>query len=154
VLESLAGESEEARKVLQAKEAEFGRDIFLSVARNVLLQTLDMLWVDHLESMEYLRGSVNLRAYGQRDPLTEYRKEGLLAYKELEITFATQVFEMLDKLHKDTTRDAVPTRAVVPIPTINLAAAPEQSSGERKEPSRNDPCPCGSGKKYKKCCGK
>src|SRR3990167_6540903 len=70
VLEELAGESEEAKALLAKKEEELGTEQFLAMARGVLLQTLDLLWVEHLESMEYLRGSVNLRAYGQRDPLT------------------------------------------------------------------------------------
>ena len=98
VLEELAGESEEAKKLLAKKEEELGTEQFLAMARGVLLQTLDLLWVEHLESMEYLRGSVNLRAYGQRDPLTEYRKEGTRIYKEMEESFRGNVFELLEKL--------------------------------------------------------
>src|SRR5262249_32730140 len=81
LLLELAGESEEARALLEKKEGELGQDAFLTQARALMLQTLDLLWVEHLESMEYLRGSVNLRAYGQRDPLVEYRKEGMRIYK-------------------------------------------------------------------------
>ena len=98
VLQELAGESEEAKALLAKKEEEFGTEQFLATARGVLLQTLDLLWVEHLESMEYLRGSVNLRAYGQRDPLTEYRKEGTRIYKEMEESFRGTVFDLLEKL--------------------------------------------------------
>jgi len=84
--------------LLAKKEEELGTEQFLAMARGVLLQTLDLLWVEHLESMEYLRGSVNLRAYGQRDPLTEYRKEGTRIYKEMEESFRGNVFELLEKL--------------------------------------------------------
>jgi preprotein translocase subunit SecA len=64
-----------------------------------------MLWVEHLESMEYLRGSVNLRAYGQRDPLVEYRKEGTRIYKDMEMALAP-VFELIEKLTKDAAQGA------------------------------------------------
>ncbi len=98
LLQELAGQSEEARALLEKKEQELGPDNFLTQARGVCLQTLDTLWVEHLESMEYLRGSVNLRAYGQRDPLTEYRKEGTALFKNLEDSYRGAVFEMLEKL--------------------------------------------------------
>ena len=106
VLMELAGDpstgsgqgSIEARAVLEKKEAELGPDNFLHAARTIMLQMLDTLWVDHLESMEYLRGSVNLRAYGQRDPLVEYRKEGTNMFKAMEDDFKGRVFEMLERL--------------------------------------------------------
>ncbi|MCX6819775.1 MAG: preprotein translocase subunit SecA [Candidatus Adlerbacteria bacterium] len=143
VLKELAATSEEAVQLLSKKEVEFGREEFLGTARNVVLQTLDMLWVEHLESMEYLRGSVNLRAYGQRDPLTEYRKEGTRMYKELEYMLAARVFEILDGLVKNAVQ---PTP--LPTPVVTLSALPD---GVADEVGRNDMCPCGSGKKYKNC---
>jgi preprotein translocase subunit SecA len=147
VLEELAGGNEEALTLLSKKEEEFGRDALIGAARTIVLQTLDMLWVEHLESMEYLRGSVNLRAYGQRDPLVEYRKEGTRIYKEMEMLLANQVFELIEKLTKDAAEGAVSLAAVpVPAPRLNLA-----QMGAEQEIGRNDPCPCGSGKKYKNC---
>ncbi len=142
LLAELAGDSEEAKKVLAAKEEEFGTERFLSQARGIMLQTLDLLWVEHLESMEYLRGSVNLRAYGQRDPLTEYRKEGVRIYKEMEETFRGNVFDILSKLIPGGGGGAAP-----PSPVIILSAPPEGQN----EIGRNDPCPCNSGKKWKQC---
>jgi len=143
ILQELAGDSEEAKKVLAQKEEELGTEQFLSQARGVLLQTLDLLWVEHLESMEYLRGSVNLRAYGQRDPLTEYRKEGIRIYKGMEESFRGNVFDLLSKLISN----GVNGLAAAPAPIITFSAPPEDAG----EIGRNDPCPCGSGKKWKQC---
>jgi preprotein translocase subunit SecA len=147
VLAELAGESEEARALLDKKSEELGEDNFLSAARGVLLQTLDLLWVEHLESMEYLRGSVNLRAYGQRDPLTEYRREGTRLFKDLEESYRGRVFEILENLQP--VPGGAASLAAAPAPVIKLNI-PDASGGQR-EISRNDPCPCGSGKKWKNC---
>ncbi len=144
VLEELAGESEEARQVLQKQEMAFGRGEFLSAARGAVLTIMDTLWVDHLETMEYLRGTVNLRAYGQRDPLTEYRREGTRMYKDMEMALAEQVFQVLENLKKDQGSAADAARQT---PTLTMNA-PTPAAGDL---GRNDPCPCGSGKKYKNC---
>jgi len=144
VLEELAGESEEAKALLAQKEEELGTDQFLTQARGVCLQTLDLLWVEHLESMEYLRGSVSLRAYGQRDPLTEYRKEGTRIFKDLEESFRGSVFDLLAKLGPNGQNGL----AAAPAPVITMPM-PVGESGE--EIGRNDQCPCGSGKKWKQC---
>ena len=143
VLAELAQENAEALAVLKKKEEELGQEALVRAARNIVLQTLDMLWVEHLESMEYLRGSVNLRAYGQRDPLVEYRKEGTRLYKEMELMLASRVFELLEGLNKD---GATPGQTA-PAPVINLSI-PQNPQGEI---GRNDQCPCGSGKKWKNC---
>jgi preprotein translocase subunit SecA len=150
VLSELAGESEEAKNLLTKKEEELGRDGLLAMARQIVLQTLDMLWVEHLESMEYLRGSVNLRAYGQRDPLVEYRKEGTHLYREMEMTLAGQVFELIDKLTKEAAQGATSLAATpATMPVINLGAI--KMAQQNGEIGRNDVCPCGSGKKWKNC---
>ncbi len=151
VLEELAGGSEQAAQLLVKKEEELGREALLAAARQIVLQTLDMLWVEHLESMEYLRGSVNLRAYGQRDPLVEYRKEGTQMYREMEMVLANQVFELIEKLTKEGTQGAL-SLGVTPTmtPVINLQAM-GQEQAQKNEINRNDPCPCGSGKKWKNC---
>ena len=143
VLVEMAAESGEALALITKKEEELGRDHFLGHARSMVLQTFDMLWVEHLEAMEYLRGSVNLRAYGQRDPLVEYRKEGARMYKELEISLAGQVFALIDALapHEPESVSANPA------PAIQLGNN-EIPVGEM---GRNDQCFCGSGKKWKNC---
>ena len=145
----------EALELLDKKEQELGREALLTAARNIILQTLDMLWVDHLESMEYLRGSVSLRAYGQRDPLVEYRKEGTRLYKDMEVMLAARVFELIENLTEAKISNA-PMAAPSTPPTITLNApgasplvAPVAPEGEPV--GRNDVCPCGSGKKWKNC---
>ena len=145
--EALAGDVE--RALLKQKEEELGREVFLQTARGIVLQTLDLLWVDHLENMEYLRGSVNLRAYGQRDPLTEYRKEGTLLYKEFEAMLAARVFEILPRLSQEGMQ-AQAQNAPAPVVTIQSGGTGRPNSAEASL-GRNDPCPCGSGKKYKNC---
>ena len=144
LLKELAEGSEEAAALLVKKEEELGKEMFLGASRQLVLQTLDMLWVEHLESMEYLRGSVNLRAYGQRDPLVEYRKEGTRVYKEMEMMVKARAFELIEKLSKD-----APAQVQKPLPRPILKIQTPQ--GETKDIGRNDPCPCGSGKKWKHC---
>ncbi|HEV8677291.1 MAG TPA: SEC-C metal-binding domain-containing protein, partial [Candidatus Paceibacterota bacterium] len=145
VLGELAGGNEEALKVIAEKSEALGREHFLGHARTIVLQTMDLLWVEHLESMEYLRGSVNLRAYGQRDPLVEYRKEGARLYRELEAALTSQVFELLEALQPHEAENS-PTNPT-PIIKINAPAA----GATLNELGRNDLCPCGSGKKWKNC---
>lgn len=141
---SFAEESESYLALLERKESEFGRERFLSVARNTILRAFDFLWVDHLEMMEYLRGSVSLRAYGQRDPLVEYRREGVSMYKEMEAALTLRVFDTLSNMHAEVEVILEPNSipAVLTMPG-NLAQV--STAG------RNDACPCGSGKKYKNC---
>ncbi|MGH7141077.1 MAG: preprotein translocase subunit SecA [Minisyncoccia bacterium] len=149
--------TESPAQILEKKEAELGREKFLAVARHLILQALDFLWMQHLESMEYLRGSVNLRAYGQRDPLVEYRREGLRLYRELEMELAARVLDVIEKI----TPENMPAPAPQPAPAVTLnipnpalVAAQGNRPGataSNNEPGRNDPCPCGSGKKWKNC---
>ncbi len=85
----------EVEKVVADKIAQFGRDDFYKVIRQILLQTIDTFWVEHLEVMDYTRSSVNLRAYGQRDPLVEYKREGLRLFREMQAAVNNQVINLL-----------------------------------------------------------
>jgi preprotein translocase subunit SecA len=149
-------DEEDLRKALLAKEKEIGTSQFEVAARAIILQSIDTYWVEHLEVMEYLRSSVNLRAYGQRDPLVEYKREGLRLFRDLEASVFDQVLRVLPYIGS----------AVVKEETIALEAVHEEASqiaGESNKQigpasheahekiGRNDPCPCGSGKKYKHC---
>jgi preprotein translocase subunit SecA len=137
----------------------------MSAMRIVLLQTIDMYWVEHLEVMDYTRSSVNLRAYGQRDPLVEYKKEGLRLFKEMNAAIRGQIERLLPNV--------VPTVDGIPVDqtknndtselqeihenAVTIGKGSDNNSGTIKKEEtvgRNDPCPCGSGKKYKKCHGK
>lgn len=155
---ALVGRPDEValREALEKKEKEIGGEDFVKVARAVILQSIDTYWVEHLEAMEYLRSSVNLRAYGQRDPLVEYKREGLHLFRDLEASVFEQVLRILPHVGS----------AIAKEETVALEAVHEQAkliTGEANvnvaEPSheahtkigRNDPCPCGSGKKFKHC---
>ncbi|KKU19191.1 MAG: preprotein translocase subunit SecA [Candidatus Colwellbacteria bacterium GWA2_46_10] len=104
-----------------------------------LVAIMDLLWMNHLEDIEALRESVRIRAYGQRDPLVEYRRESKMLFDQLEKGIEGWIFAHLFKLKTEKTEEGRPT--------IKLDVA-------NKKVGRNDPCPCGSGKKYKKCHGK
>ena len=124
----------------------------LEVLRRVILQTVDLFWVDHLEMMEYLRGSVNLRAYGQREPLVEYKKDGLRFFKDMEVSIARQIAEFVIVLNVEAIASFKTFPVTVEAKEVSDTSRPVISP--KAEVGRNDPCPCGSGKKYKKCHGK
>ncbi|MCD6114901.1 preprotein translocase subunit SecA [bacterium] len=126
-----------ALEELEKKEKEIG-ERFWEIVKFVALKIMDNLWIGHLEEMEYLRDKVRLRAYGQMDPLVEYKNEGYRLFKELLRMINTSIAQAI----------------------LNLSVKKEKGDFEEKKPvrytgkkpGRNDPCPCGSGKKYKKCC--
>jgi preprotein translocase subunit SecA len=88
-------------EVIKEKKEALTDAVFYNVARRMMLQTIDLLWVDHLEMMDYTRQNVNLRAYGQRDPLVEYKREGTAMYKDMEASFDRQVSEYLARLQPE-----------------------------------------------------
>lgn len=152
-----AENTEEAKAVFDKKQKDLGEDEFYKLFRAVFLQSIDMLWVEHLEAMEYTRGSVNLRAYGQRDPLIEYKKEGLRMFRELENTLVVQILNILPNIG-----GTLPKQEEVKMKEVHERAnalsertansTPRIVSHKKQEKiGRNDLCPCGSGKKYKKC---
>ncbi len=164
----------EEKKALEEKAKELG-ERFDSVAKLVGLRILDMLWLEHLENMEHLRDSVRLRAYGQRDPLVEYKTEGhkmlqeLLNQIETGIAHTILSVSLQPSAPNQTTRAAAkgeeedlsssPTDYSLQSTAKEGAVVPSPSAASRQKVGRNDPCPCGkkdpvSGKpiKYKKCC--
>jgi preprotein translocase subunit SecA len=138
------------------KRAAVGDTAFFETVRRIALYTTDTLWVEHLETMEYTRSSVNLRAYGQREPLIEYKKEGLRLFKEMEAMFRDQVVSLIGTMNVEANQ---PIQVNESKPTLVLNSPDDTGNVPqvvRKDPKvgRNDPCPCGSGKKYKQCHGK
>jgi preprotein translocase subunit SecA len=127
------------------------KDAFWDAQRFILLRSIDMGWLEHLETMDYLRSSVRLRAYGQQDPLVEYKNEGTRLFRDL-----------LSSIKSNFVRFSLSVRKAEPEnfgANIEKEAARSRGVGislaqRKKKIGRNDPCPCGSGKKYKKCCGK
>ena len=100
-LEERADDIVEFKKIMEEKKSILGEDNFFETVRQIILQTIDMFWVEHLEMMDYMRSSVNLRAYGQRDPLVEYKKEGLNMFKQMEFGINEQIFQLISKMGKE-----------------------------------------------------
>lgn len=122
-----------AHKQYELRQEKLGREVMSQLERFVYLRTIDQLWQEHLDTVEHLRDSVRLRGYGQRDPLLEFKREGFDLFERLLAEINNQVVNMIFKV------DVVKQ----PAPVVNVE--------EPKDIGRNDPCPCGSGKKYKKC---
>lgn len=157
-INELVGENPETRKIVDDKISQIGRERFLTVARQLMLQTIDTFWVEHLEIMDYTRSSVNLRAYGQRDPLVEYKKEGLRLFKEMQAGINAQILSLVPHIAGGViTPDTVELKEVhenaQTIGGESNSSKNEKPAPAKAEVGRNDLCPCGSGKKYKKCHG-
>jgi preprotein translocase subunit SecA len=147
-------------KIFEEKRKKLGDEMFFETVRRIALYTTDTLWMEHLEAMDYLRSSVNLRAYGQREPIVEYKKDGLAMFKEMEEVFKEQVFSLVNNINTENVRIEADTSS----PKQTLITSHEEVSEDTKSAQgdlnigRNDPCPCGAinpatGEvyKYKKC---
>ncbi len=133
---------------------------YIQALRKVILQAMDMFWIEHLEVMDYMRASVNLRAYGQRDPLVEYKREGLQMFKNMEISIAEEILKLLPQIKPNEVFFNAPVKLTETLQGAEgLTAEPVKASEasartpEGEKIGRNDPCFCGSGKKYKHCHG-
>jgi len=131
-----------------------------AIEKAVLLRTIDDVWVDHIEAMEHLRESVRLRAYGQRDPLVEYKIESQRMYGTLLATVGARVAGSIFKVQimrePQRPRNVIEMRpdiagdeAIAKLDSKDTAAS--ETAIHAADVGRNDPCPCGSGKKFKKC---
>ncbi|MBO5343311.1 MAG: preprotein translocase subunit SecA [Ruminococcus sp.] len=145
--------NEKCGEIYQAKEEEYGSEIIREVERAILLKVVDTKWMAHIDDMEELKKGIGLRSYGQKNPVIEYRYEGF------------EMFDaMVESIREDTIRalltirlqkNEAPEREQVAQPDAPNAGAGDGSFSEQATADKtrdNDPCPCGSGKKYKKCC--
>jgi preprotein translocase subunit SecA len=166
ILNEVDAENEEEAKKLRAAIAEkiaaLGETQFLEIVRRLALQTNDMFWVDHLELMDYARESVRLRAVGQRDPLVEYKREALRLYKDMEAGIKRQIIDLLPRidvgvfLQSETEMKRMEKQMELAGGSAGSSDAKTSvpaSVSKNEHIGRNDPCWCGSGKKYKKCHG-
>lgn len=163
-LDEVIADDPDLVKAVEVKITQMGEQAFYNIARQLMLQTIDMFWVEHLEIMDYTRSSVNLRAYGQRDPLVEYKKEGLRLFKEMQIAINGQITRLLPNLGGQVVApEQVALKEVHEQAQVigsgdgdsNQKHTSEKPKNEQGEViGRNDPCYCGSGKKFKKCHGK
>ena len=129
---------------IKEKEKEFGQEEFWEIVRLIFLRVMDNFWINHLEEMEYLKDKVRLKAYGQIDPLLEYKNQGYLLFKNLLSSINKTVIQNILVLSKELKKE--PPKEEV------FQKALGRDNPLKKKPKRNEPCPCGSGKKYKKCC--
>lgn len=160
------------------KEQRFGVSLMRQFERGVFLMVIDNLWKDHLYEMDHLKGGVQYRAYGQKNPLYEYQREGLKMFEELRTNISREVTNYIFRLER-VERQAPPPAMIAPSQTLHgdfnafsnepqrsanpaqqanmttnrVATAPHPVVRSAFQVGRNDPCPCGSGKKFKKCHG-
>ncbi len=143
----------ELEALIQEKENQYGKGAVHHIFRIMMLQVIDTLWMEHLDQMEHLRSSVNLRAYGQRDPLVEYKKEGLRAFRSLEVTLKNELMTFLENIDGFFASQQARAQADF-VQVIPEAPSPDKNASlqdGKVKAGRNDPCPCGNGKKVKKC---
>ena len=166
------GEGPERKDKLSQLAREFLRSELSDLEKYVLLQIYDSTWKDHLYSMDHLKSSIHFRAFAEKDPKTEYKREGFRMFNEMQETIEERVTDIIFKVHLEAGARArsvwnVSQTAHDEVGQFEMAerqrAAAQAPQGEQKvkqirleqpKVGRNDPCPCGSGKKYKKCCGK
>ncbi len=138
-----------------AREEMFGAEIMRELERVVLLRNVDTKWMDHIDAMDELRQGIYLRSYGQRDPVVEYRLEGFDMFDEMIASIREDTVKMLFTVQIRTEEE--PQREQVAKPTVESRGMGDHSVKKmpvkKQKVGDNDPCPCGSGKKYKKCCG-
>ena len=151
---------------LKIKEDTYGSEAYYSVSRIIHLQTIDTLWKEHLREMDHLREGISLRGYAQKDPKQEYKKEGYNLFANMMATIASEVLQksfrviITSETHDDYEERLLARKAKQD--RQMQMRAPRKSKEEEEKPQtvrrtsakvgRNEPCPCGSGKKYKKCC--
>ena len=144
VLAELVELSTEANSIVEAKKAELGESVFMQLFQRLALQMIDTLWVEHLEVMNYTRNSVNLRAYGQRDPLVEYRTEGTRLFAEMKQAVLTRMIEVLPKIMPQIVeREEVELRKQAEAAILSSSAGAQQKEQGKQatalnEPGRND----------------
>ncbi len=142
-----------ARAAYDRKEKEIGSPTMRQIERAILLRSIDMLWIEHLDAMQSLREGIGLRGYGQRDPLVEYKREGYRYFEELLANVQKQVVYTIYKV-KVEAKKPLPMESAQKMTSGGDNSKTSAAPAKKKEQiGRNDPCPCGSGKKYKKCHG-
>jgi preprotein translocase subunit SecA len=143
---------ETAEALYGEREKEVGPDNMRIVERLVMLRTMDNLWVEHLTNMEDMRHGIGLHAVAQRDPLVAYKREGHEMFQNLLASIRHDVARMI--YHVNVVRREEPQKAPVGAQAAAGGSKKQHAKVGGKKVGRNDPCPCGSGKKYKHCCGK
>lgn len=142
--------AERSKEKYELREQELGEEMMRRIERVLMLRIVDQKWMDHLDAMDQLRDGIGLRAYGQKDPLVEYKFEGYEMFQN-----------MIDSIQDEVVRSIFRVNVVQPeqqqrrkvVENRYVEEGPKQPVRREEKIGRNAPCPCGSGKKYKKCCG-
>jgi len=159
-----------AKEAYNKKEQEITPEIMRQIEKAVYLRAIDTFWMNHLSDMDYMREGIGLRGYGQRDPLVEYKKEGYLLFQNLLGSIRAAVVNTIFKVGV-VREESAPQKSILENAKyqgskgqpaqFGAVKSERESKGSSQQPiinkrevGRNDPCPCGSGKKYKKCCGR
>jgi len=152
---------ERIHQLYDRRETEFTEPVMRQIEKIVMLQTLDLLWKDHLLAMDHLKEGIGLRGYAQQNPLVEYQKEGFSMFEALMETLQRDVVEKVFSVQLTRQQDVQqiqqqpkPQRVVMSHGGETQAQAAAPIKRDHEKVGRNDPCPCGSGKKYKRCHGK
>ncbi len=147
----------QVRRAYDHKEQELGSELMRYLEKMLLLQVIDHHWKDHLLGMDHLRDGIGLRGYGQKDPLIEYKREGFDMFSAMMERIKSDVLERMFRVQAVRGEQPPPVAEPTPPPQMVLNRSDEpatqtvQSQGDKT--GRNDPCPCGSGQKFKKCHG-
>ena len=155
----------EALSEYEKKEQEIGADELREMERVVMLKVVDQKWMDHIDAMDELKDGIGLRAYGQQDPVVKYRIEGMDMFEEMVLDIKHDVVQLMMNVRKQDEVKREETAKITGAALQNLKGLDADQSKVKSEVNRtvvnsgpkvgrNDPCPCGSGKKYKNCCGR
>ena len=156
--------TEKINEAYNKRKEEIGAELFAHIERMVLLQMIDVAWKENLYELDQLKKGIGYRAYAQKDPKIEYQRESFILFDGMMKRIREATIEYIFKVQVNVTAKPIPTRQAQNDPTQTTGSNVQQQSknnGQKtvtasdiKKIGRNDPCPCGSGKKYKKCCGK
>ncbi len=146
---------DKAQKLYDDRKAEFGEELIKEIERSALLRNVDMRWMDHIDAMDQLKRGIGLRAYAQKDPAIAFREESFDMFDEMtnEIREGTVDFVLKVRIRKEEPVERKQTVKITATSGSDDQTVKKQPVKKAQKIGRNDPCPCGSGKKYKKCCG-
>ena len=144
-----------AQEIYDARKEEYGEEAIKEIERVGLLRNVDIRWMDHIDAMDQLKRSMNLMGYGQKDPVIVFRDQGLDMFEEMTngIREGTVDFVLQARIRKEEPVERKQTVKITSTSGSDDGTVKKEPKKANKKPGRNDPCPCGSGKKYKKCCG-
>ncbi|UZD43437.1 preprotein translocase subunit SecA [Selenomonas sputigena] len=148
-----------AHEAYAAREQLFGEENMRELEKVVMLRVVDNHWMEHLDRMDMLREGINLRAYGQRNPLVEYKIEALDMFEAMEAAIQTDIAKLMYRVsivtqEQQQLQDRLQTARASHGEESSAAETKKKPVRNKSDVGRNDPCPCGSGKKYKNCCGR